>query len=69
VETLQVTAKFFAPVTVAVNDCVAPWFTVAVVGVTETVTIGTVTVADAFLVASAVLVAVTVKVPAAAGAV
>ena len=68
----QVTAVFVEPVTVAVNCCVAPVVTVALFGVTLTLTaVGafTVTLALAFLVVSAALVAVTVYVPAVLGAV
>ena len=60
------------PCTVAVNCCVASVRMLAVAGVTETeVTIGalTVTDADAVLVGSATLVAVTITVPPLAGAV
>jgi hypothetical protein len=65
----QVTAVLLLPVTVAVNCCVAPVMSAAVVGAMETETTVTVTVAAADLVVSATLVAVTVKVPAVAGAV
>jgi hypothetical protein len=68
-ETLQVTPVVAVPVTVAVNWFVPPWRTVAVIGLTETVTSGTVTVAVAFLVISAALAAVMVHVAATAGAV
>jgi len=61
--TLQVTAVFVVPVTVAVNCCVAPVTTEALVGLTLTVTGSTtVTEAEADLVGSATLVAVTVTV-------
>jgi len=65
----QVTAVLLLPVTVAVNCCVAPVISEAVVGEMATETAVTVTVAEADLVVSATLVAVTVKVPAAPGAV
>lgn len=39
-ETLHVTAVFGVPATVAVNCCCAPVFTVALVGVIVTVTLG-----------------------------
>jgi hypothetical protein len=60
--TFQVTAEFEVPVTVAVNCRVADVCKDAEVGLTEILTTGaaTVTVADAFLVVSAALVAVTV---------
>jgi len=59
--TLQVTAVFVVFVTVAVNCCVAPVATEALVGLTLTATGGmTVTDAEADLVGSATLVAVTV---------
>jgi hypothetical protein len=59
--TLQVTAVFVEPVTVAVNCCVPPVVIVALFGVTLTLTAAvTVTLALAFLVVSAALVAVTV---------
>ena len=59
---VQVTAVFDVPVTVAVNCCVADVCKDAEVGLTEMLTTGavTVTVADAFLVVSAALVAVIV---------
>ena len=60
--TLQFTAVFVVPVTVAVNCCVAPVTTVALVGLTLTATGTMVTVAEAELVARAWLVAVTVTV-------
>jgi hypothetical protein len=62
----HVTAVFVVPVTVAMNCFVAPYCRLAVVGETLTLTIGgavTVTVADALLVVSWTLVAVTVNVP------
>jgi len=65
----QVTAVLLLPVTVAVNCCVAPVISEAVVGEMVTATAVTVTVAEADLVVSATLVAVTVKVPAVPGAV
>ena len=68
----QVTAVLVEPVTVAVNCCVPPVSIEAEVGeiVTETTEAAlTVTVADADLVVSAALVAVTVYVPAVVGAV
>jgi len=68
----QVTAVLLLPVTVAVNCCVAPVISEAVVGEIETETTTgtvTVTVAAADLVGSATLVALTVKVPAVPGAV
>jgi hypothetical protein len=58
----HVTAAFVLPVTVAVNCCVAPVCTEADVGLIETATAGgavTVIVADADLVLSARLIAVT----------
>mgnify|MGYP000947246153 CR=1 FL=1 len=64
----QVTEDVLPPVTVAVNCWVAPWFTVGAAGLTDTFT-GTVTVADAVLVVSALLLTVTVKVPPLDGAV
>lgn len=64
----QVTDEELPPVTVAVNCWVAPPLTVGAAGLTATFA-GTVTVAEAVLVASALLFAVTVKVPALAGAV
>ena len=59
---VQVTAAFVVPVTVAANCCVADVCKDAEVGLTEMLTTGavTVTVADAFLVVSAALVAVIV---------
>ena len=57
------------PLTVAVNCCVPPVKREADVGLTLTETSVTVTVAEADLVVSATLVAVTVNVPAAPGAV
>ena len=59
---VQVTAVFVVPVTVAANCCVADVCKDAEVGLTEMLTTGavTVTVADAFLVVSAALVAVIV---------
>lgn len=69
---LQVTAVFVVPVTLTENCCVPPVDTETVVGVIETATTGvdvTVTVAEADLVASAALVAVTVYVPVVLGAV
>ena len=61
--TLQVTAVFVVPVTVSVNCCVPPARTVTVVGLTVTETTARmVTVAEADLVLSATLVAVTVTV-------
>ena len=60
----QVTAVFVVPVTVAVNCCIAAVCSDAVAGLMLTVTGGggaaTVTVAEADLVVSAALVAVTV---------
>jgi hypothetical protein len=57
----QVTAVFVVPVTVAVNCCVPPVVSDAEVGEMETATaVLTVTVAEADLVLSAALVAVTV---------
>ena len=57
----QVTAVFVEPVTVAVNCCVPPVVSVVLFGVTLTLTGAlTVTLALAFLVVSAALVAVTV---------
>jgi hypothetical protein len=62
-ETLHVTAVLAVPVTLAVNTWVAPVFTFAELGDTETaIADNTVTVADADLVASACAVAVTVTV-------
>ena len=64
---------FDVPLTVAVNCCVAPVASVAVLGLMLTVTGGggavTVIVAEADLAVSAALVAVTVYVPAVLGAV
>ncbi len=64
---------FDVPLTVAVNCCVAPVASVAVLGLMLTVTGGggavTVIVAEADLAVSAALVAVTVYVPAGLGAV
>ena len=65
----QVTAVLLLPVTVAVNCCVAPVCSEAEVGLMLTDTAVTVTVAEADLLVSATLVAVTVNVPAIAGAV
>ena len=69
----QVTPVFDVPVTLAVNCCVAAVCSDAVVGLIVTETGGggavTVTVAEEDLVVSATLVAVTVYVPAALGAV
>jgi hypothetical protein len=65
----QVTAVFVVPVTVAVNCCVPPVSNEAEVGLIVTATAVTVTVAEADLVVSAALVAVTVYVPAVLGAV
>ena len=65
----HVTAVLLVPVTVAVNCCVPPVKREAEVGLILTETKDTVTVADADLVVSAALVAVTVNVPAVAGAV
>ena len=65
----QVTAVLDVPVTVAVNCCVAPVCSDAEVGLMLTATNDTVTVAEADFEGSATLVAVTVKVPAVAGAV
>ena len=60
---VQVTAVFADPVTVAVNCCVCACCNVTVAGVTVTATGGfRVTVADAFLVVSLTLVAITVTV-------
>lgn len=67
----QVTAVLLEPVTVAVNCCVPPVASEAEPGLTETATVWgavTVTVAEADWVESATLVAVTVYVPATAGA-
>jgi len=70
---VQVTAVFELPVTVAVNCCVPLVCTLAEPGVIVIDTTGGVTVAvivaEAFFVVSAALVAVTVNVPAVAGAV
>lgn len=72
---VHVTAVFVVPLTVALNCCCAPGAMEAALGLTETLTAGggggavTVTVAEAFFVVSAALVAVTVAVPAADGAV
>jgi hypothetical protein len=63
---VHVTAVFALPVTVAVNCCVAPVCSVALVGETVTETAGavwTVTLADALFVVSATEVAVTLKPP------
>lgn len=66
----QVTAVLLVPVTVAENCCEPPVWSDGEVGDTETATgAATVTVAEADLVVSAALVAVTVYVPAVAGAV
>jgi hypothetical protein len=66
----HVTDVLLEPVTVAVNCCVALVSSEAEVGLIETETgTATVTVAEADLVASVTLVAVTVYVPAALGAV
>jgi len=65
----HVTAVLLLPVTVAVNCCVPPVCNEADVGLMLTETSMTVTVAEADLVLSATLVAVTVNVPAVAGAV
>jgi hypothetical protein len=64
-----VTAVLLLPVTVAVNCRVPPVCRAAEVGLMPTDTSVTVTIAEADLVASATLVAVIVKVPAAPGAV
>ena len=65
---VHVTPVFEEPVTVAVNCCVAPDWTVAVVGEIEILTLGgapaIVTAAEALLVESAALVAVTENEPA-----
>ncbi len=70
---VQVTAVFELPVTVAVNCCVPLVCRLAELGLIVIDTTGgvavTVTVAEAFFVVSAALVAVTVNVPAVAGAV
>jgi len=69
----HVTEVLLVPVTVAVNCCVALVWRLAEVGLIVIDTTGgvavTVTVAKAFFVVSAVLVAITVNVPADAGAV
>jgi ABC-type uncharacterized transport system permease subunit len=65
----QVTFGFDVPVTFAVNHCVAFIVTEAGDGLMVTATVVTVTAALALLVLSALLVAVTVCDPAAAGAV
>ena len=66
----QVTAVFVEPVIVAENCCVPPVVTVALLGLTLTLTGAlTVQVALALLVESATLVAFTVQVPAVLGAV
>jgi hypothetical protein len=58
-EAVQTTAVFVEPVTAAENCCTSPAANVTVPGVTETTTAGfSVTVAVAFLVGSAALVAV-----------
>jgi hypothetical protein len=71
--TLQVTAVFEVPVTVAENCCVAPTWTLAAGGLMETVTGEgvevTVTVACADFDGSAALTAFTWKVPVVPGAV
>jgi hypothetical protein len=69
---VHVTLVLLVPLTVAVNCCRPPVATVATAGETETDTFAgptTVTVADADLVLSAALVAVTVSVPGVPGAV
>jgi hypothetical protein len=67
---LQVTAVFVVPVTVAANCCVPPVWMAAEVGETDTATGAvTVIVAEADLVVSAALTAVTVYVPGVDGAV
>ena len=59
--TLQVTAVLEVPTTVALNCWVAPVITEEVVGITVTTTTGTmVTLADAVLLGTAMLVAITV---------
>ena len=63
------TAVLELPVTVAVNCCIPPVKSEADVGLMLTDTSVTLTVADADLVVSATLVAVTVKVPDVFGAV
>jgi hypothetical protein len=65
----HVTAVLLVPVTVALNCCVPPVTSIAEVGLMLTDTSDTVAVADADFVVSATLVAVTVNVPAVAGAV
>jgi hypothetical protein len=68
----QVTAVLLVPVTVAANCCVPPLNSEADPGELDTATKGaavTVTVAEADLLVSATLIAVTVYVPAVAGAV
>ncbi len=70
----QVTAAFELPVTVAMNCCWAPVWRLIDCGLTVTDTVGgdggvTAAVAEAFFVVSAALVAITVNVPAVAGAV
>ena len=66
----QVTAALLVPVTVAENCCVPPVWSDADVGDIETATgAATVTLAEADLVVSAALVAVTLYVPAVVGAV
>jgi hypothetical protein len=65
-ESVQVTAVFVLPVTVAVNCCVPPTFRDAVPGVTAEIVIGTrLTDAVAILLLSAFAVAFTVAAPAA----
>ena len=69
---VQLTAGLDVPVTVAVNCLVAPGCTVALVGEIATATLCTVPIvmaADALLVVSATLVAVTANAPAALPAV
>jgi len=69
---VQVTLVLLVPITVAVNCCVPPVTSEAEVGETETDTVAgavTVTVADADLVLSETLVALTVSVPGVPGAV
>jgi hypothetical protein len=62
-DSVQATAVFDAPVTDAVNCCVDPAVTDTSVGVTMTTVVGTImTPADADLVGSATLVAVTLTV-------
>ena len=65
--TVQVTPVFDVFVAVAVNCCVFPARTVAVVGETETLTTGTVIVAEFDLLVSVAEVAVIVTVSALAG--